>query len=132
MGWTLRQSIGNNTFDCTDEVPSLRFGNDFSDSGGSCGLGKSRHVQHGKQHQGCFRVKRGHGASGFETIHIRHGEIDQDQVGSQLVEFCDSGMTRFRFATDGPFTRINDRSKDATRSFGVVHDQNAEFHRERA
>jgi hypothetical protein len=129
MSWTLRQAIGNNAFDCADEVPGLGFRNDLGNSSGARGLGKSRHIQHCKQDQGCFRIERGHRAGCFEAIHVGHGEVDQYQVGSQLIEFCDTGTTGFRFAADGPFTRVNDRTKDATRGLGIVDDENAQFHR---
>jgi hypothetical protein len=129
--WIPRQAFGNDAFDRAYEVPGLCFRNDLGYPGGASGLGQRRHIEHRKQYEGDFRIEGDHTPGGFEAVHIGHGEINENQIRFQLAELFNSCLTGLSFTTYSPISRMDNRSKDAARSFGIIHNQDAQFHRGR-
>jgi hypothetical protein len=62
---------------------------------------------------------------GFQAIHLRHGEIENDQVGGELLGFFDGVNSVNSLATNGEFgISVEKRTELPTNDLVIVHDQN--------
>jgi|SRR5258706_5776516 len=62
---------------------------------------------------------------GFQAIHFGHGEIENDQVGGELLGFLNSVHSVNCFAANGEFGKgIEKRTELPTDYFMIVHEQN--------
>ncbi len=125
----LGQALRRHAFDRGHKVPRLSFRDDLCDSRFARGFGESGHIEHREENQRDVGIHFPHAGCGFEAIHVGHGKVDENEIGSQFLELRDSVITGDGLAANGPFSRLNNRSKDAPRCFGIIDNQNAQTHR---
>src|ERR1700730_1348500 len=65
------------------------------------------------------------GGGRFQAVHFGHGEIENDEVGGELLGFLDSVNAVNRFATNGEFGVLAEKGTELpTNDFVIVHNQN--------
>jgi hypothetical protein len=122
------QGPGNHRFNCAHEIPSLCFRNHRGDARLASGFGQAREIQDREQHERHLRVQRGHALGRFEAVDVGHRKVDQHEVWFQFLKLRDTRETVLGLPAHGPFTGMDNRSKDAASRLGIVHDQDAQIH----
>ena len=63
--------------------------------------------------------------SRFQTVHLRHREIENDEVGGELLGFLDGIDAVNRFAANGELgIRVEKRTELAANHFVIIYEQN--------
>jgi hypothetical protein len=65
------------------------------------------------------------GRGGFQAVHLRHGEIENDEVGGELLGFLDGVHAVNSLAANGELgMRIEKRTELTADDFVIVYQQN--------
>jgi hypothetical protein len=79
----------------------------------------------GEEEEGDGGHHEAEGGGGFKAVHFGHGEIENDQIGGELLGFLDGVNTVNCFATNGEFgIGIEKGTELPTDDFMIVHHQN--------
>jgi len=82
-------------------------------------------VVRGEEEKGNLGHQVAKSGGGFQAVHFRHGEIENDQVGAKLLGFLDSLNSVNCLAADSELRmRVEKRTELATNDLVIVNEQN--------
>jgi hypothetical protein len=88
-----------------------------------------RNTLHGQKQHGKFRPLAGYLARRLQAVHLGHGEVEHDDVGSELSRLADGVLAVERVATHRPVgMALNQTSQQAADGGVVIGNQNAYCH----
>src|SRR5260221_1295937 len=114
------------SLDSLQEIPTLRFGNDRTDARLIGARFEALQVQYRKEDYWHRWVRAGHQSSGFDAIHVRHRQIQQNQIRLQFVKFLNTRPSIVGLTADGPMTGAQNNSKDTSSDIGIVNNSNSQ------
>ncbi len=71
------------------------------------------------------RVRTGYQSCGFNTIHVEHRQVQQNQVWFQFVEFLNTRPSILGFPANSPVPRAYDGAENTPSHIGVINNQNS-------
>lgn len=123
LNWPVR--LCHRSLDTLEKIPALCFRNDGTNSGLTGAGFKALQVQYCKEDYRYGRVRTGHQSCGFNTIHVGHRQVQQNQVWFQFVEFLNTRPSILGFPANSPVPRAYDGAENTPSHIGVINNQNS-------